>query len=276
MTLQELTYHLKQYVNNSSENQITEARALRPELAGIKIFDNPLLGCASADDPIFDLMKNDPQIYGNYFRLPYEWLKGAKSVISFFLPYAEEIKVCDREGSIYPSDEWLHARIEGQEFLLKAASELAGFIEDKGYHTFIPVISSEFSSQRDDVRIEKGEPLYLSNWSERHIAYAAGLGTFGLSKQLITEKGVCGRFGSIITDAIIEATPRKYTQPYEYCIFCGECAARCPVNSMTSTEKDNRICGDFIKKTGELFAPRYGCGKCQIGVTCEKGIPNKI
>ena len=40
---------------------------------------------------------------------------------------------------------------------------------------------------------------YASNWSERHVAYVCGLGTFGC-QGLITSKGLAGRFGSIITD----------------------------------------------------------------------------
>lgn len=275
MTLKEISVYLENYVINATENSIDASCALRPELAGMRIFDVPLLGCTYAGDPIFAQMKGDSRIYGEGLRLPGEWLPGAKSVISFFLPYTADIKVCDREGSIYPADEWLHARIEGQEFLLKAARSLADRIESEGYKTIIPALSPEFSSQRDDTRVDRGEPLFVSNWSERHAAFAAGLGTFGLAKHIITVKGACGRFGSIITDAVIDVTPRKYTEPYEYCSFCGECAAKCPVNSMSPMEKDNRICADFIKKTGELFAPRYGCGKCQIGVPCERGIPGK-
>lgn len=34
------------------------------------------------------------------------------------------------------------------------------------------------------------EKTFGSNWSERHAAYVCGLGTFGLSKGLITDKGM--------------------------------------------------------------------------------------
>ena len=34
---------------------------------------------------------------------------------------------------------------------------------------------------------------YFSNWSERHIAYAAGLGTFSLSDGFIIERGIAHR-----------------------------------------------------------------------------------
>ncbi len=275
MTLNELSSCLEKFILSDSENCIKASHALREDLVGIRFFDAPLMGCTAANDPIFSEMKGNPVAYGKLLRLPEEWLPGAKSVISFFLPYSNEIKVSNREDGVLPSDEWLHARIEGQAFLLKACRHLAAKIESEGFKTVIPAISSDFFSARDDERMNRGEPLFVSNWSERHIAYAAGLGTFGLAKHLITEKGVCGRFGSIITDAALEPTPRKYTNPYEYCSFCGACADRCPMGAIAGEEKNNSICSEFINKVGKLFAPRYGCGRCQIGVPCEKGIPSK-
>lgn len=275
MTLKELSAILEKFVLENEENCVSPDVALRPELAGIRFFDGALMGCTGADDPIFAGMKADKAAYGEMLRLPNDWLPGAKSVISFFLPYTEEIKKCDRLGTPYPADEWLHARIEGQEFLLKACKQLADALEKEGYSAVIPSVSPEFAVSRDDARAAEGGPLFASNWSERHAAYAAGLGTFGLAKHLITEKGVCGRFGSIITDAPLETTPRKYTSPYEYCTFCGECARRCPVNAIGEQEKNNGLCSDFINRTKELFPPRYGCGKCQITMPCENGIPKR-
>ena len=48
----------------------------------------------------------------------------------------------------------------------------------------------------------------LSNWSERHIAYAAGLGTFGMSGLFITEMGVANLPGSVVTDIALPVTHR--------------------------------------------------------------------
>ena len=63
-----------------------------------------------------------------------------------------------------------------------------------------------------------------SLWSERHAAYVCGLRTFGLSKGLITKKGIAGRFTSLITDLPLLADERAYTDVYEYCTRCGACA----------------------------------------------------
>jgi len=45
-----------------------------------------------------------------------------------------------------------------------------------------------------------------SSWSERHAAYAAGLGTFSLNDALITPKGIAHRLGS--------ADYRSYPAPF--------------------------------------------------------------
>ncbi len=275
MTLNDLSVFIEKIVREDGENNIRPSYALRPDMVGIRFFDAPIIGCTSADDPIFARMKADPVAYGELLRLPREWMSGARSVISVFFPYTDEIKASSRGEGELPPAEWLHARIEGQAFLAKCIKALAGEIENAGYNTLIPALSGDFFSNRDDERMDNGGPLYVSCWSERHAAFAAGLGTFGLAKNLITEKGCCGRFGSIITDAPLDYTPRKYTQPYEYCNFCGACAERCPISSINAEEKNTRICAEFVQKTGKLFAPRYGCGRCQIDVPCERGIPGR-
>lgn len=126
---------------------------------------------------------------------------------------------------------------------------------------------------------------YISTWSERHTAYAAGLGTFGISKGLITKKGMAGRFGSVITDAEFEADIRPYSKPFEYCTMCGACMMKCPVGAIDKSKgcalgKDQLICGPYV--SGSHLPPhgpnrriRYGCGKCQCGVPCESGIPKR-
>ena len=120
-----------------------------------------------------------------------------------------------------------------------------------------------------------GEDIrYIPSWSERHAAFACGLGTFGLSKGLITEKGVCGRFGSIITDLELPPDERNYKEVYEYCNMCGVCITHCPVNAISLDKgKNSSLCSKFLDEVREKHAPRYGCGKCQVSVPCESGIP---
>lgn len=275
MTLAELRERLTKAVLESPKNAICADYALRPELAGTPYYDAPLVGCAAAEDSLFAQFRNDPKIYGQDLRLPGEWLPGAVSVVSFFLPFSEKVRGSNTPNLEEPSDEWLHGRIEGQAFLEELCRTVAGWLESEGYQAVIPAIHEDFGIHREPARKALGEPVFASNWSERHAAFAAGLGTFSLSKHIITEKGVCGRFGSVITDAPLEITPRPYTEPYEYCTFCGACIRRCPVKAILPEGKDVQLCSDYVDDTRRRHAPRYGCGKCQLAVPCTDRIPRR-
>jgi epoxyqueuosine reductase QueG len=119
-----------------------------------------------------------------------------------------------------------------------------------------------------------GRPVFTSNWSERHVAWVSGLGTFGLSRGLITEKGVAGRLGSIVTNLCLEPGSRKYTGLTDYCTFCGACIRKCPAHAISKENgKEHQPCSDYLDRMEEMFSPRYACGKCQAGVPCESRIP---
>ena len=110
-------------------------------------------------------------------------------------------------------------------------------------------------------------------WSERHVAYLCGLGTFGLSKGIITRKGMAGRFASLVTALELPADERPYKGLYDYCIRCGECIRRCPVRAISEEGKEHKPCHDWLLHVKKEYAPRLGCGKCQTAVPCESGIP---
>ena len=117
---------------------------------------------------------------------------------------------------------------------------------------------------------------FTSNWSERHVAYVCGLGTFSLSKGLITERGVSGRFGSVVTDAPLPVTKRRYTGLYDYCLMCGACVRNCPAQAISLEHgKSHHLCCSYFDTLREKYAPRFGCGKCQVNVPCERRIPQK-
>lgn len=275
MTMLELERRLAAFVAEDPENRVEESYALRPEHVGMPIYEAPLIGCAAANDPLFTYMQERPEIYGPMLRLPEQWLPGAVSVVSLFLPLSKAVRDSNRDDLRWPSELWLYARAEGQGIVDRAAMYVAELLREAGGKVAIPSLSPEFSVLRDPTRLERGEPPYVSNWSERHAAFTAGLGTFSLSKHLITEKGVSGRFSSVITDLPLTVTPRPYTDPYEYCTFCGACRKRCAVNAIGPLEKDNRICSDFQHQVLKRFPPRHGCGKCQLSVPCETGRPKR-
>ena len=78
----------------------------------------------------------------------------------------------------------------------------------------------------------------------------------------------------MITDAVFPSTPRPYTQPYEYCTFCGACVPRCPVRAISVKKgKDIKVCAKYTKYLEGIYTPYFGCGKCQLDIPCETGIP---
>lgn len=274
MELSELQQRLVSFIESDEDRAIREEYATQPELVGIPYFDAPVVGCAQADDPLFALFKSDPDVIGSALRLPAEWLPDARSVVSIFFPFSKKIRDANRSPERWPSAAWLHARIEGQAFLEKVMRNVCEWFENQGLHVAVPAFSQDFRIDRES---HEGPSPFVSNWSERHAAYIAGLGTFSLSKHLITSRGVCGRFGSVITDAVLEITPRPYSEPFERCTSCGACVSRCPVGAISMERgKDDHACNRFLGEIRERFAPRYGCGKCQLNVPCECGVPKGV
>ena len=122
------------------------------------------------------------------------------------------------------------------------------------------------------------------------MAFAAGLGTFSLHEGLITEAGCNVRFGSVITDAPLDVTPRKSDEPYANCLYytkgeCRECEKRCPADAIDEAGHDKIKCRGYVRivakemfeKLGPLLKPRKhgervsyaaGCAFCQFAIPC--------
>ena len=256
------------FTQTSPDNYVSGEIALSEDLAGMKIFDSPIFAFGSADDELYTMYKSS-DIIGAHFLSPSEWLPDAKTVISFFLPFTERIKSANAADYHWPANEWLHGRIEGQELVKELSVFIQKILSDAGYVSIAPGLTAR--SQMGNATV-----TYTSKWSERHAAFACGLGTFGLSKGLITEKGTCGRFGSVLTQWESQCDGRRYEDIYEYCVMCGSCISHCPAKAISFEEgKKHPACSDYINKVLEKHSPRYGCGKCQVNVPCEGGIPVK-
>jgi epoxyqueuosine reductase len=229
-------------------------------LGSLVIFDRPLIAVAAADDPWFERLKDDG-IIGSRHLSPREWLDGARSVLSFFLPFTRKVREANRVPGL-PAIEWLYGRIEGEQFNRSLSEYLRNHIIESGAQAVSPGLDPRFKVMER-----------RSNWSERHVAFIAGLGTFSLSRSLITRSGSAGRFGSLITDLDLEPTSRSYETYDEWCVKCGACIRRCPPLAITEEGKDNAVCGEFLDRVLARYRPRYGCGKCQTGVPCESRAP---
>jgi epoxyqueuosine reductase QueG len=266
---------LTAYTNTAPGNFVGGEIALRPELAGMRIFDEPLFGFAGAGDPLFQDLKK-PGVIGGHVLAPGEWLAGGKTVVSIFLPFTQAVRDANRLIRGWPADEWLHGRIEGTVFAGGLCRYAKGLLEAEGRRCVVPLLDPRFSSKSPVSADKNDEAFFTSNWSERHAAYICGLGTFGLSRGLITSRGVAGRLASLVTDWELEPSRRAYTGIYDYCSRCGACVKNCPAGAISPEQgKRHAPCSAFLDRVMEKHRPRYGCGKCQTAVPCEGGIPKR-
>lgn len=148
----------------------------------LTIYDEPLIGFAAACDPIFDTFKKD-EVIGKSYMKPSEWLPEAKSVISMFLPFTEAVRRSNSDCGIQPSEEWLYARVEGQDFIARFTDAVGDAFKQIGINCCIPANDSRFATVSSEL---DGDVHVISTWSERHAAYACGLGTFGITRGIIT------------------------------------------------------------------------------------------
>jgi epoxyqueuosine reductase len=117
-----------------------------------------------------------------------------------------------------------------------------------------------------------------SPWSHRHIAYAAGLGTFGLQDFLITEKGVAHRCGSFVVNLQLQPNHQRSPDIHANCLHyqgipCDKCIPRCPVQAINQNGHDKKRCAIRVAKSSVYVKKKYdisiyGCGLCSVGVPC--------
>lgn len=285
MNKDELIMLFREIFSSCPGMYVEEADALSRECIGMKLFDEPLIGFGDADDPLWERYRSR-EVIGPWFMPPSSWMPQAQTVISFFFPFSRQVRISNRGEPGKPSTEWVQARIQGQNFINAFLRLCLSGLARHDIKACAPAMDSRFFQVEEGTVIGAAsraaacsfdENSYTSCWSERHAAYVCGLGTFGLSKGLITARGICGRFGSLIAGTHFEADRRPYTGIYDYCSRCGICVRRCPAGAISLEEgKKHRPCKHWLIVSAEEYPrPYYGCGKCQTAVPCEAGIPVK-
>ncbi|WP_346355344.1 epoxyqueuosine reductase [Azotosporobacter soli] len=262
---------------------VAAAEEERCRIGLMPLFEEPLVGVAAATDPLFAAQK---QIIGTFHLTPQELVEQsgeegiwqAASVICWVLPIGLKARSANRAAVRYPSREWAEVRSRGEEFNTALRRHVVSYIMRLGHRAIAPQLSPVWQSFADT-------PVGIaSNWSERHVAHIAGLGTFGLNDGLITNRGIAHRLGSVITDLPLAATRRSYTTYREYCLYsqegrCGICIGRCPAGALSKQGHDKERCrkyvyGDAVNAVSEEYGcHEVGCGLCQTKVPCEDRIP---
>lgn len=258
---------------------------------GEPIFDTPLVGFVHGDDPIFGDLK---EIIGPHHFTPEEIMRWqAKkaglpspaaadlSVVSFVLPITKVTKSDNATMADWPSERWAQTRLLGEIFSQAIVREIVTSLMGHGILAVSPDVTPMFNKKRYP-RVGWASP-----WSHRHIAYAAGLGTFGMHDFLITEKGCSHRLGSFVVDLKLGPDRPRPDDIHAHClqyqgVHCLRCAARCPVAAVTvDAAHDKEACyrrvASSLKhciRSHHLFI--YGCGLCATGVPCESGIPSGL
>ena len=277
MTVSKIISLIQSYVESSPANSLKNAE-------NEKVWAEPLIGFSRGDDSLYQLYK---EVIGPFHWTPLEIFQLAfpdipiepeeLSIISWILPHAETTKAELRKNARNPSEKWIRARIYGEEFNDTLRSHVAITLNQSGHAAVAPAIFPAFKVENS------GRFGMAASWSERHAAYAAGLGTFGLCDGLITVRGKAMRCGSVVARMNLPAPPRPYDHPYAYCLFyakgaCNACMDRCPGQAISKSGHDKEACIKQLAAVGEysskhLTIQGYGCGFCQTGVPCESGIP---
>lgn len=242
---------IKDYVKNYKHKKGTESD-----------WREPVVGVADASDSMFQELK---KVIGETHAVPSDFIDDAKSVIVFFLPFSEEV-VKSNIGGVESSREWDIANIETNNLILDINKFLHEKISGKGYTSTVLPATYNYD-----------EKLLTSDWSHRHVAYISGIGTFGINNMFITERGCCGRIGSVITNMSLKPTERS---SQENCLYkergiCGKCAGSCVANAISIENGqpvvDRKKCNDQIYNDS---IPEYSigigdaCGKCMCSMPC--------
>lgn len=254
---------------------------------GEKAWALPHVSIARGDDPLFRLCK---EMIGHFHWTPEEAYATAfpatpasadeLRVICYVLPQTEETRADQRQETTMPAERWARSRFHGEEFNRDLRLHLAETLTLAGHPSVAPERLPGFSYQLSE------RFGLASNWSERHAAFIAGLGTFGLSDGLITRWGKAVRLGSVVSRIDLPMTKRVYGEDHQaWCLWyargtCGACVKRCPVGVITASEgHDKQACFNYIRETTAPYATqKYGtgatsCGLCQVKIPCEYQVP---
>ncbi len=252
--------------------------------AGDPAWGEPLVGFSSGADAVYASFK---QAVGPFhwtppeaFALAFPEIQATAAeltVAAWILPQTEATKADNRLERVYPAERWARARMFGEKFNAYLRRQVVAALASRGYAAVAPGIAPQWAEHPSEAY------TVASTWSERHVAYASGLGTFGLCDGLITPKGKAVRLGSIVVRGQVTPTVRPYTHPRAYCLYfsegtCGECISRCPVRALSPAGHDKVKCRRHLDRTKPYIREHYAfdgyaCGLCQTGVPCESGVP---
>ena len=219
----------------------------------------PIVGFAGAKDPLFDEFKN---IIRPTHATPRELMTGAESVVAYFIPFVKGLHKENFKMNHYASRSWAVAYVETNRLISHINEHLKDALESDGYHVALIPPTHNFD-----------EKSLMSDWSHRHVAYAAGIGRFGFHNLIITEQGCSGRIGSFVTDLVLAPSPRPEN---EHCLHkagfdCLKCVGRCAYEALYADRFDRHACYRQLLVNDRFYDDLEltdVCGKCSAMVPC--------
>lgn len=236
-------------------------------------WDTPLVGFADASHPYILSLK---EMISPLHSFPTDVLDDAETIIAYYVPFTSDLAKTNLRAERLASPEWALAYEQTNRMFGSLNTYLIEYLENMGYKAAVSKEATTFHKEN-----------LISNWSQRHFAYAAGLGTFGLNNMLITKRGCCGRYSTVVTNLDVESdTPLAE----ELCLFkrngsCGICAENCPMSAFSVTGYERQKCYSLLRENAKIYT-KFGssyveetgknansngsevCGKCVTASPC--------
>jgi epoxyqueuosine reductase QueG len=178
---------------------------------------------------------------------PESLLRRARSV------FVMAIHVPDASFELAPSREYSAAYLVANSELNRVAFRVARFLESEGHRALQVPASPPYDYERN-----------MGDLSHRHAGQLAGIGVFGKSDLLLSERfGPRMRLVSVVTDALLEAD-----EPLEIdlCKDCEECIRGCPSKALQGPHRvDKQVCDGYHVEAGRKLQLEDGeqiCGVC--------------
>lgn len=201
------------------------------------------------------------------------------SVLAIAFPRTEAIVAEIAATSDLPPESWFSSKIVKTRELPVCGERLAQRFRGAGVDAFVAPGKELFC-----VAANEAGTAFENTWSERHVGYACGLGTFGLHGGLITNAGCTHRLISLMLRARVSDYDSVNENPFGNCLYhargtCGACIKRCPAGAVSAGGHDAMRCRQQAYVTNrERVRKQYGldmpgCALCLSAVPCSRENP---
>jgi len=247
--------HLKYFIVNTIEKMVNSADTMTRYRRPLVFFSN-----IHKDDFIFLKQDVNPK-----HKLPADLLFDAVNIVSFFIPFTEEIVNKNRLCCTI-AEEWAIAYAETNRLIDQISSKLVVKLREMSVKAAWEPPTHNFD-----------KTTLTSMWSHKSMAKITSLGSFGLHQMIITDAGCAGRLGSLVINAIIKPTSKREKERCFYYIdgSCSICVESCPVGALSIEGFNKKKCWQHILEIDRSFSylsnkykltgPFDVCGKCVTG-----------